>query len=205
MPRFLSSPDLARLAALPVLLAVTAGFAGCQKASSVPPNGRDGVVPTYNSDTGRLERISYDRNKDGKADAWLFMDGTRAVRAELDENHDGAADRWEYYRNGGQSAGGGFPRGELERAEQSSRFDGIVSRWETYEAGTLKAVREDTSGDGQPDKWEVWAGGALAEVALDTKGSGKADRKIVYPADGSSPQMLVDAGDGIFKPLDPAP
>jgi hypothetical protein len=47
-------------------------------------------VPTYNAENGRLERISYDRNKDGKADAWLFMDGAQARRAELDENGDGS-------------------------------------------------------------------------------------------------------------------
>ena len=96
-------------------------------------------------------------------------------------------------------------RGELERAEQALRFDGIVTRWETYEAGALETVREDTNGDGQPDKWETWVSGALAEVALDTRGLGKADRKIVYPADGSAPRMLVDAGDGTFTPLTTAP
>ena len=191
--------------AAPTLAAAIVALAGCQKTAVPPPQGRDGVVPTYNAATGRLERISYDRNKDGKPDAWLFMDGTRAVRAELDDNHDGAVNRWEYYRSGGQAVGGGFPRGELERAEQASRFDGIVTRWETYKAGVLTNVREDTDGDGQPDKWETWVSGALAEVALDTAGTGKANRKIVYPADGSDPQMLVDAGDGTFKPLTTAP
>lgn len=205
MAGFSRSARHLRVTSLVTLTAVTIGLATCQKAPSTPPQGRDGVVPTYDATTGRLERISYDRNKDGKADAWLFMDGTRAVRAELDDNHDGTVDRWEHYRSGSQSAGGEFPRGELERAEQSSRSDGIVTRWETYEAGLLKTVREDTSGDGQPDKWEIWADGALVEVALDTRGTGKADRKIVYAADGSAPQMLVDAGDGIFKPLTTAP
>jgi hypothetical protein len=181
------------------------GLAGCQKAAPAPPQGRDGVVPTYNAATGRLERISYDRNKDSKADAWLHMEGTKAVRAELDDNYDGAVDRWEYYRSGGKAVDGGIPRGELERAEQASRFDGIVTRWETYEAGVLTTVREDTDGNGQPDKWEAWVSGSLAEVALDTEGTGKANRKIVYPADGSAPQMLVDAGDGTFKPLTTAP
>ena len=200
------SRSLGNLAGQLVALAVAiAGLAGCQKTSASPPQGRDGVVPTYNATTGRLERINYDRNKDGKADAWLFMDGTRAVRAELDDNHDGKVDRWEYYKSAGQAVDGGFPRGELERAEQASRLDGIVTRWETYQAGVLATVREDTNGDGQPDKWETWTSGALAEVALDTTGSGKADRKIVYPADGSAPQMLVAAGDGTYTPLATTP
>ena len=86
-------------------------------------------------------------------------------------------------------------------AEQSTRFDGKVSRWESYEQGQLAKAEEDTTGDGRPDKWEIWKDGSLAEVALDTKGTGKADRRIVYPADGGAPQMLVDAGDGTFRPV----
>ena len=172
---------------------------------SAPPSGRDGVVPSYNAETGKLERITFDRDKDGKVDAWLYMDGTRAVRAELDENRDGNVDRWEHYRAGGQAQAGAMPRGELERAEQSTRFDGIVSRWETYERGRMTAVREDTTGDGRPDKWETWVEGSLSEVALDTKNTGKPDRKIVYPGDGAAPEMLVDSGDGTFRPLTSAP
>lgn len=186
------------------LVVLAAGGASCGRQAA-PPAGRDGVVPSYNAVTGKLERITFDRNKDGTVDAWLYMDGTRAVRAELDENHDGAVDRWEHYRAGGEVEAGAMPRGELERAEQSTRFDGVVSRWETYERGRLSTVREDTSGDGRPDKWETWADGSLTEVALDTRNAGKPDRKIVYGGDGVAPQMLVDAGDGTFRPLTSAP
>ena len=177
-----------------------AAAVGCQQP---PPAGTDSVVPTYNAETGRLERISYDRNKDGKADAWLFMAGTKATRAELDENNDGTVDRWEHYRvDVPTTSGGPMPRGELVKAEQSTRFDGKVSRWEAYERGQLAHVEEDTTGDGKPDKWETWTAGSLAEVALDTKGTGKADRRIVYPADGSESQLLIDVnGDGTFRPV----
>jgi hypothetical protein len=160
-------------------------------------------VPTYNASTGRLERISYDRNKDGKADAWLRMDGTRATGAELDENYDGAVDRWEFFSDAAVpvTPGGVMPQGALARAEQSTRFDGKVTRWETYTDGRLARVEEDTTGDGQVDKWETWTGGSLVEVALDTKNTGKPDRRIVYPQDGSAPRMLVDEkGDGTFRP-----
>ena len=67
---------------------------GCQRSQST---GGAVVQPAYNKDSGRLERISYDRNRDTRMDAWLVMDGTRVVRAELDENFDGVVDRWEYY------------------------------------------------------------------------------------------------------------
>jgi hypothetical protein len=185
-----------------LMFALALGSApGCQQAQRAP--GTEAVVPTYNAGTGRLERISYDRNADGKPDAWLFMNGTKATRAELDENNDGAVDRWEHYRTDAPtSTAGPAPRGELIKAEQSTRFDGKVSRWETYELGRLVKVEEDTTGDGRPDKWETWTEGSLAEVALDTKGLGKADRRIVYPADGSTPQLLVDdKGDGAFHPI----
>lgn len=178
---------------------------GCQQSGQ--PSASVAVVPSYNAETGRLERISYDRNNDGKPDAWLFMDGTRATRAELDENTDGAVDRWEHYRADATTlTGGGFPRSELLKAEQATAFDGKVNRWETYEGGRLSKVEEDTTGDGRPDKWEAWANGSLAEVALDTRGTGKPDRRIVYPPDGGSPQMLVDAhGDGTFRPMAATP
>jgi hypothetical protein len=193
-------PDL-RVALLMCVLA-PGSIVGCQQAPKAAGNKE--VVPKYNAETGRLERITYDRNKDGKPDAWLYMDGTQATRAELDENNDGTIDRWEYYRTDvpASSSGGPMPRGELVKAEQAMRFDGKVSRWETYETGRLAKVQEDTTGDGRPDKWEIWTGGSLAEVALDTKGTGKADRRIVYPADGSTPQLLADdKGDGTFHPV----
>ena len=199
MADFLRSLDPNRCVSVVLVAIGLVAAAGCQQP---PPAGTDAVVPTYNPETGRLERISYDRNKDGKADAWLFMDGTKATRAELDENNDGTVDRWEHYRVDAPTVSGGpMPRGEMVKAEQATRFDGKVSRWEAYENGQLARVEEDTTGDGRPDKWETWTAGSLAEVALDTKGTGKADRRIVYPADGSEPQLLVDVnGDGTFRP-----
>lgn len=176
-----------------------ATMVGCEQSPKRPGNER--IVPKYNADTGKLERISYDRNKDGKPDAWLFMNGAQVLRAELDENADGNVDRWEHYRADAPPPGGPVPRGELVKAEQATQFDGKVSRWETYEAGRLAKVVEDTNGDARPDKWETWTDGSLAEVALDTKGMGKPDQRIVYsPVDGSR-QILVDAGDGTFRPV----
>jgi hypothetical protein len=174
---------------------------GCQRSQ---PTGTSEVQPTYNRDTGRLERISYDRNRDTRMDAWLVMDGTRVVRAELDENFDGVVDRWEYYGDqavpGPAAPGNGLvPRRTLLRAEQATRGDGKINRRESYENGQLSSVEEDTNGDGKTDKWETWSGGALKVMALDTKGTGKPDRRLVYPTDGSSPQLEVDRdGSGTF-------
>lgn len=175
--------------------------------SGEAPAASADVVPQYNAESGRLERITYDRDSDGRPDAWLFMDGTIVERAELDDNFDGAVDRWEHYDTAvAQTTGeGGIPRGTLVRAEQATRFDGTVSRWERYEAGELAGVEEDTTGDGRPDKWETWSDGTLRTIALDTTGTGRPDRQIAYAADGSAPRLLVDPdGDGTFEP-DAAP
>ena len=177
-------------------------ISGCQQ--SVKPQGTADVRPTYNAETGKLDRISYDRDKDGKPDAWLFMDGTRVLRAELDDNRDGAADRWEFYIDEVVAAAPGqVPRGQLVKAQQSTRFDGKLSRWETYEHGVLAKVEEDTNADGKPDKWETWQGGSLQMVALDTKGTGAPDRRIDYSG-GTSPTLLIDRnGDGHFVAATP--
>jgi hypothetical protein len=187
--------------AIAVLVLGLVAATGCQRQQAF---GAPQVTPTYNKESGRLERISYDRNRDTRMDAWLVMDGTRVVRAELDENFDGVLDRWEYYGDqavpGPAAPGNGLvPRRTLLRAEQATRGDGKINRRESYENGQLSSVEEDTNGDGKTDKWETWSGGALKVMALDTKGTGKPDRRLVYPTDGSSPQLEVDRdGSGTF-------
>ena len=172
---------------------------GCARPPETP-KGTDQIKPTYNRATGRLEKVTYDRNRDGKVDAWTFMDGTRVVRAELDEDFDGRVDRWEYY--GADAASSGGPAGGvLTRVETSTRPDGRPSRFEYFEQGRRTRAEEDTDGDGRIDKWEAWGGATLASVLLDTNGDGKADRRLVYPPDGSGPRFEVDAdGTGQFSP-----
>jgi hypothetical protein len=181
--------------------------AGCSD-TPVAPAGTDRVRPSYNTETGRLERITYDRNGDGRTDATTYMDGTAVVRAELDQNFDGTTDRWEHYARGTSrfsspaAAGAGTSAGgALERVETTTRSDAQVTRWETYESGLLRRVEEDSDGDGRVDKWETWEHGSLRVVALDTRGKGTADRRLVYSADGQAPRLEVDAtGSGVFEP-----
>ncbi len=190
--------------------AVTAVFltfvsVGCG-AQSPPPAGTDRIKPTYNTSTGRLERITYDRNGDGKVDAWAYMDGTTVVRAEFDSNYDGVVDRIEYYAPTAAGAqretSSAVPgAGVLTKIEISSRPDGKVTRWEYYENGARSRDEEDTDGDGRIDKWETWRDGALSTVALDTQGRGRPDRRLVYDAGGSEPRLEIDAdGSGQFQP-----
>ena len=162
--------------------------------------------------SGKLEKLEYDRNNDGKPDTWGFMNGTQVVRIEVDENGDGVVDRWEFHRSGdsaGTKAGG--PPGlapvvdrTLEHVERATKFDGKVSRWEYFTGGVLTRIEEDTDGDGKVDKWESYRASTLETVALDTERRGTPDRRLVYAPDGSLLRMEADAtGTGRFTPFQP--
>lgn len=172
--------------------------------TAAAPQGNAQVKPEYDA-TGKLTKIEYDRNKDGKSDTWGYMDGSRVVRVEMDRNGDGQIDRWEFHR--ADVAPGAAPAGvdkTVERIEESTRFDGKVSRTEFFENGALVKVEEDTDGDGRLDKWEIYANGALQLQELDTEGRGRADRRLIYAADGAFDHMEADLdGSGTFKPLKP--
>src|SRR5262249_11430198 len=153
---------------------------------------RQGIEPSYDA-RGHLERIAYDRNHDGKPDAWLNMHGAQVLSADLDEDFNGVVDRREFYVDGPMAktvTASTLPgHTELLRAEQSTRGDGKMNRVEFYEHGKLTRVEEDSNGDGRVDKWETWSDGSLVMVALDTKATGRPDRRIVYSADGAEPRM----------------
>ncbi|MGC4082438.1 MAG: hypothetical protein QM736_10115 [Vicinamibacterales bacterium] len=142
---------------IPGLHPVTAGrAAGTPRA---PAPGKRARAPRYD-ENGKLQKIEYDRNKDGKVDTWGYMDGSRVVRVEVDDNGDGTVDRWEYHRapagddtNGSRIAAGVDTT--LERIERATRFDGRVSRWEHFTDGVLTKVEEDTDGNGTVDKWDT--------------------------------------------------
>ena len=89
----------------------------------------------YN-ESGRLTRLTYDRNGDGKIDTFGYMDGSRVVRIEVDENGDGKIDRWEYHADPKGSNGSAGSTGTsaadavdvtLERIDRATKFDGKVS------------------------------------------------------------------------------
>lgn len=161
-----------RLAVLLGLLVV----AGCSDA------GRVSVVsPQYDQASGRLTRLGYDSNRDGRPDIAASMDGRDVKAIEIDVDHDGLVDRWEYYEpadHAGRVADQDGPR--LLRLEQVSRRNGTIVRREGYEAGELAWVREDRDADGRIDRWETYVAGALSMVELDTTGGGHPNRRIRY-------------------------
>lgn len=152
---------------------------------------------TYDPQTGRLQRLTYDSNKNGTIDTWTYMEGTRILRAEVDTNEDGKIDRWEIHGTGNTLEKIGFSRaddgkadawafqradGKIDRVEVSTKRDGKVDRWEWYVAGALARAEEDTNGDGKADKWETYAAGALETVAFDENNDAKPDRRLTYAA-----------------------
>jgi hypothetical protein len=191
-----------RFTSATLALTAAASLAAACAGTPARPAGSDRVKPSYNEATGQLERITYDRNGDGRTDATTFMSGTNVVRAELDENYDGHIDRWEHYAKSSSAGPAEASARVLEKVESTTRTDGKITRRETYEGGVRRGVEEDTDSDGRFDKWETWEGGALRVVALDTRGGGRPDRRLVYPADGQAPRLEVDeSGAGTFTPV----
>jgi hypothetical protein len=191
---------MTRLLLAAVLLATAGCSVGAVSGCSDPEKERlrTTTVPTYDAETGRLTRLTYDANKNGVIDTWTYMDGTRVLRSEIDTDEDGKIDRWEYHdgdpevivKVGISRANDGRPDawaimgadGQPTHVEVSTRRDDTIDRWEWYDDETLLRAEEDTDGDGRPDKWETYAGGAVETVAFDENGDGKPDRRLTYSA-----------------------
>jgi hypothetical protein len=108
------------------LNAVACGGGGSSQATAAT------LKPEYDR-AGKLTRLEYDEDGDGKVDTWGYMDGARVIRVETDENRDGTVDRWEFHSlqspGGSQQSAVGAPQMTVERVERATRFDGRVSRW----------------------------------------------------------------------------
>jgi hypothetical protein len=100
----------------------------------------------YDAD-GRLQRIVYDRNADGRAEVvTLFAATGKPLRAEIDTDGDGIVDRWEYFR----------ADGTLEKVGLSRRKNGKPDEWDFPDAAGALARRElDEDGDGAVDRVET--------------------------------------------------
>jgi hypothetical protein len=126
---------------------------------------------TYDPKTGRLQRLTYDADKNGRIDTWTYMDGKTVLRSEIDRDEDGKIDRWEFHG----------PDGSLEaiRAEEDGDADGKPDKWETYAGGRISSVAFDENADGRPDRrLNYGPDGALVSIDSEPDASGKFTRKV---------------------------
>ncbi len=202
--------------ALIVLALASAGCARhCGGLGGLPPEGSDvfvegpggkefrvitkGPYKAWYDHWGRLEKIEWDRDGDGRPDHIAHYQGGKLARlVEVDENRDGRIDRWEYYDEAGvleklgQARKGGNPdiwtfpgAGAVPRRQElDDDGDCKVERVEIFEDGRLAAVELDTDRDGRIDRWQRWVAGKLRGEELDTDGDGKPDRRIAYDEHG---------------------
>jgi hypothetical protein len=134
------------------------------------------TTATYDPKTGRLQRLTYDSNKNGRIDTWTYMDGRKVLRSEIDTDEDGRIDRWEFHRGDGTLEKVGFSRSNRDAPDA----------WAWMGAdGALSRVEEDNNADGAPDKWETYEDGRIRAVAFDENADGLADRRLTYDPDGA--------------------
>lgn len=183
-----------KLRHLTITLCCGALLAGCNGARQGGPE----VLPVYNQDTGKLEKLVSDKNGDGKVDTWAFMDGAVLKHIEQDRNGDGTPDRWEYYEAGTISR-----PGRIQRAEEANGPDRkLITRREQYENGIIRRVIDDTDADSRPDKWESYESGRLTRVDLDLLAKGYPTQRLIYGDGGAVLRVETDPdGDGVFTPV----
>jgi hypothetical protein len=158
-----------------------------------------GPFKAYYDQWGRIERIEYDTNNDGKVDRITHHAGKKDPSlVEMDTDFDGQIDRWEYYDASGKlikigaSRHGGAPdmwiftnaQGQVVRREYDDDRDGRVDRVEELENGRITWTQVDSDRDGKIDRWQLWVQGRLAAEDVDIDGDGRPDRRILYGSDG---------------------
>jgi len=144
--------------------------------------GKEGVAK-YDPKTGRLTKLDFDQNKNGRMDAFSYWDATRVIRIEMDNDEDGKIDRWEYYD----------ANNKIERVGSSSRDDEVQDMWAYPDAtGFLARVESDTDRDGSIDKREFFVPRpddpklrVLSMVEFGIDQTGTVSRRLYYRPDGS--------------------
>lgn len=159
-----------------------------------------GAYKAFYDRWGRMQRIEYDSNGDGKADHIARHDGRhRPYQMDVDSDFDGRTDRWERYDDEGRLLKVGTARepgrapdlwtiaataGEPERREHDPDGDGVIDRVEVIRAGRVAEVQVDSDRDGRMDRWQRWEQGRLLSEDLDTDRDGKPDRTVRYDPRG---------------------
>lgn len=158
-----------------------ASFAGAQRIDD----------DTFNPD--KFQRRDLDLNKDGKPDAYQFVqivdDQPRIVRKEIDVNFDGKVDvirilddkgnlieeRLDTDFDGKIDVVVHFQNGQIVLKTYDMNFDNKIDVWRTFEKGVIVKEEGDMNFDGVVDLWEYYEGGVLDRVGVDRNGDGTVD------------------------------
>lgn len=147
---------------------------------ATPPPGativRDGA--------GRLLRVEFDADGDGRTDVWSFYENGALARQEIDDNRDGRVDARLVVTDG-----------ELVRAEVDRDGDGRFDALEIYAGGELTRQHLDDDGDGRFETIHVFAAGRHTRTEKDTTGDGQIDRWVFFD-EGESPRLVEQDVDG---------
>jgi hypothetical protein len=154
---------------------------------------------------GKLDRIEYDSNGDGKPDQIARHEGRRHPRRlEIDTDFDGRFDRWEDYDDDGRLLRHALvakdgrahrwtvvdAKGEPLRYEYDDKGTGHTDRVEIIADGRVARVELDSDHDGRIDRWQDWTAGRLQSESIDLDADGKPDRRLVY--DGSGHVLRIE-------------
>jgi hypothetical protein len=165
-------------------------FSSCAQSPEKPE-----IEVEYDERTGRLSRLTINKQSDGKPNIVGDIQESKFVKIEVDSNEDGKTDRWEYYgadeklsRVGVSRANDGIEdawvfradNGAIARIEVSTKRNGKANRTEFYENGVLAKAAEDANLDGLIDKWEQYESGVLVSASFDTTNSGHPTTTVDY-------------------------
>ena len=135
------------------------------------------LLLTLYSPDGKIERLLYDANGDGRADMAVIY-GPRATpdRSQIDTDLDGVVDRWEYFD----------ARGQLAKVGRSRHHPGKPDAWEVHgTTGEVNRREYDEDGDGQVDRTEFVSGDHVFLEEVDTDADGTPDRRTAFRPDGT--------------------
>lgn len=148
------------------------------------------------SPDGKIERLVYDKNADGRADMVVFFEPDGApARSQIDTDLDGVVDRWEHVD----------ARGRLVKVGRAQRTPGVPDAWDILGASGETTRREfDEDGDGAVDRAEYLSDGRVFLEELDTDHDARADRRIVRGPAGEVLRVEADTEEvGAWKIVAP--
>lgn len=189
------------IAPLPHCLIASLMLAGC--SSPEADRVKATTQANYDRATGKLSEITYDKNKNGKIDTWVKMNGSRPVSAEIDTDEDGKIDRWEEYGPDGKLAITRWERPKPPTAKDTTMKgkpdavaymgpDGVVEKIEYSEVSEMPEMK----GKESVVRREFYKGTVLIRAEEDTLGLGYMDRLETHFPDGSIAVELDETADG---------